>query len=359
MKKISLSLYKFCNFLRHKFRKEDGIRFRNDLRSVGYDNPSFMIKNEKQIKLLIESMLQDKIESKRQITIILSNFLWERQREESQKEGFAFFSNKDEFKGSPFEMIMETLMAYIYLRDKTAEITLGGISSMKNKESGSFEFADFFNWDTQDFSKTRKSIAKTVSASPDGVISPEQSEKTSAPQNKSKSAHAPRLKRSKSSLGTQNQRFEKLELSVYPPGIPAILSQSLFNVDQKYKNQAVRKILLKKLNEVCREHIYEKESDWLFVDILVTKGRINYANIKLQIFPSMLNLENFLQLVDMEHMPKKINATFEEALANLMFFDDSDTMAMHLFQDNYPNEQGKAETCSSGMNCLFTGKKYN
>ena len=287
-----------------------------------------MIKNEKQIKLLIESMLQEKIENRRQITIILSNFLWEQQQEDTQKRGF--FSNKDEFKGSPFEMIIETIMAHIYLRDKTAEITLGGISSKKNEEDESFEFADFFNWKAEDETKSRKSIAKTVSISPIEEKLPEKSKKS--------------LKRSKSLVElTQNQQHEKLDVSVYPPGIPAILSQNLFTVHQKYKNPAVRKILLKKLSSVCREHIYEKESDWIFVDLLVTNGRANYANIKLQIFPSMLKLESFLQLVDVDHMPKKINATFEEALANLIFFNDSDNMAMHLFQDHYPTEQGKAE----------------
>ena len=153
-----------------------------------------------------------------------------------------------------------------------------------------------------------------------------------------------------------NPKSEKLELSVYPPGIPAILSQNLFTVDQKYKNMAVRKTLLKKLNSVCREHIYQKESDWIFFDLLVTNGRTNYANIKLQIFPSMLKLESFLQLVDMEHMPKKINATFEEALANLMFFNDSDTMAMHLFQDHYPTEQGKAEIDMNEI-CIYREKE--
>ena len=54
----------------------------------------------------------------------------------------------------------------------------------------------------------------------------------------------------------------------------------------------------------------------------------------------MMKLEQFLQLVDPEFMPKKLNATFDEALANLIFFNDSDTIALYLFQDDYPTEQG-------------------
>lgn len=73
----------------HDFKKEDGKKFRAELKNENYESEELYIRNEKQMKNFIE-LRMERTNQFQFLTFVITNLHWKEEEEKEQKSGGFF-----------------------------------------------------------------------------------------------------------------------------------------------------------------------------------------------------------------------------------------------------------------------------